>query len=411
MVSIIKKGFEKIKDSLQKISEEVRFIKRKGGEITAENFVQSLLGANNKKVMSDEAICRNLYEDYNADLTRQSLNEWLHKDVSVEYLGKVFEKTLSKNNIYNDDEIKGLTAHFKNVFVEDNSTISLHESMSNKYKGVGGSALTSAIKIYFNYNVIVDKIADIRIFDGTKSDAKCSDYVLDVLKKGDLVLRDLGFFKISSFKKIIDVGAYFLSRYFLSTNIYIDDKKTDILDFIKSKKDFTVLDEWVKLSNEKLPVRVIVYKVPDEVYNQRARAIRKEDKKRGITSSKRRFELQRYNIFITNIPAEIIDAKKIGTLYRLRWQIELVFKRWKSQMNINVITSTSKKKKDTPNKKGGKIGNRILCFIYVKLIAILIMNQIEHFMVLLAREKGRELSPDKFVKWIIDIDCKCYLFK
>jgi len=411
---MITKSFDKIKDVLQIISNEVKFIKRKGGEITPINFVQSLLGNNNKQTMSDEEICRDLYEDCNINLKRQSFNEWLHKDVSVEYLKKVFEKSLNINSIYNDEAIKGLSIHFKNIFIEDNTTISLHKMMNKVFKGVGGTASTSAMKIYYCYNAIANKIADIQIFDGTKSDAKCSYNVLDFLQKGDLILRDLGFFKIDSFKKIIDKGAYFLSRYFLATNLYIEvdgnDKKMSILEFIKSKKEFDVLDTWVKLSNEKLLVRVIVYRVPDEVYNQRVRNLKKADKHRGRTSNKSRFELQRYNIFITNIPSQMIDKKTIGTLYRFRWQVELVFKRWKSLLNINVITTTSQKTEDTPNKKGGKVSNRILCFIYAKLIGIILMSQIENITTLLARKMERELSSDKFVKWMIAKDKLKMLF-
>jgi len=414
MVNIVTKSIEKIKSGLQVISDEVKFIKRKCGKITPINFVQSLLGNNNKQTMSDEGICRNLFEDYKVSLKRQSFNEWLHKDVSVEYLKKVFEKSLNTNSIYNDEAIKGLSVHFKNIFVEDNTTISLHEMMSEAFRGVGGSASTSAIKIYYCYNAIVNKIADIQIFDGTKSDAKCSDYVLNFLQKGDLVLRDLGFFKIDSFKKIIERKAYFLSRYFLATILYIEvdgiEKKMTILEFIKSKKPSDVLDSWVKLSNEKLPVRVIAYEVPDEVYDKRVRDIRKYDKHRGKTSKKSRFELQRYNIFITNILSEMIDKKTIGTLYRFRWQVELVFKRWKSLLNINVITTTSQKTEDILNKKGGKVSNRILCFIYAKLIGIILMSQIESIATLLAREMERELSSDKFVKWMIDKDKLKMLF-
>lgn len=406
MVNIITKSIEKIKNGLQALSDEVKFIKRRFGKITPINFVQSLLGNNNKQTMSDEGICRNLFEDYGIDLKHQSFNEWLHKDVSVEYLEKVFEKSLNTNSVYNDEAVKGLSIHFKNIFIEDNTTVSLHRMMSKIFKGVGGKASTSAMKIYYCYNAIVNKIANIQIFDGTKSDAKCSDYVLEFLQKGDLILRDLGFFKIDSFKKIIEKGAYFLSRYFLATILYIEvngiEKKMTILEFIKLKKKSDVLDTLVKISNEKLPVRIIVYEVPDEVYKQRVKDIKKYDKHRGKTSKKSRFELQRYNIFITNIPSEMVDKKTIGTLYRFRWQVELVFKRWKSLLNINVITTTSQKTEDIPDKKGGKVSNRILCFIYAKLIGIILMSQIENIATLLAREMERELSSDKFVKWMID---------
>ncbi len=140
------------------------------------------------------------------------------------------------------------------------------------------------------------------------------------------------------------------------------------------------------------------------VYNQRVYNIRKAHSKKGKTPKRRTLKLQRYVLFVTNIDKEQISKEELGTLYRLRWQVELVFKRWKSFMNISVITTNSKKRDATPNKKGGKIGNRILCFIYAKLIAILLMTTIETIANLLAIHKKRELSSDKFTKWILSRD-------
>ena len=132
--------------------------------------------------------------------------------------------------------------------------------------------------------------------------------------------------------------------------------------------------------------------------------------KSGNTPSKRLLKLQRYVVFVSNIEREMVAKEQIGTLYRLRWQVELVFKRWKSFMHIHVISSTSKKSEDIPNKKGGKISNRILCFIYAKLISILLLTSIETIAHLLALQECRELSSDKFVKWILSRDRLQMLF-
>lgn len=44
-----------------------------------------------------------------------------------------------------------------------------------------------------------------------------------------------------------------------------------------------------------------------------------------------------YSAFITNVPIEILSAEIIGTIYQLRWEIELIFKQWKSQLKMNVL--------------------------------------------------------------------------
>jgi len=279
---------------------------------------------------------------------------------------------------------------FKNTYIEDNSSISLPKDLKNKYKGSGGKASSSALKIYLNYNVTQNSIEKLELASWNKSDAKFTKKVIPILKKNDLVLRDLGFFKIDRFREIEKKKAYYVSRYFLATTLYINNEKIDLFKFLKSKKEHIIIDEQVKISTQKFSTRLIAIRVSDEIYNQRVRALNKAYRKRRKTPTKSTIELQRYVIFITNIPKEMIAPQHIGTIYRLRWSIELVFKRWKSTFKIDRVTGTN--------------GNRTLCFIYVKLIAILLMSNFENYALLLAKKIGRELSYEKFFKWILSRD-------
>jgi IS4 transposase len=64
------------------------------------------------------------------------------------------------------------------------------------------------------------------------------------------------------------------------------------------------------------------------------------------------------NLFVTNVKREICSATAVYELYRLRWQIELVFKTWKSNLNLHKIHNMNK--------------IRIECMLWVKLIGILL---------------------------------------
>ena len=289
-----------------------------------------------------------------------------------------------------DKEIEGLLSPFKNTYIEDNSSISLPEDLKHKYKGSSGKASSSALKIYLNYNVTQNSIEKLEIASWNKSDAKFTKKVIPILRKNDLVLRDLGFFKIDRFREIEKKKAYYISRYFLSTTLYVDDEKIELLDFLISKKNYKIIDEEVKISTQKFPTRLIAIRVSDEIYNQRVRTLNKKYKQLRKSPQKSTLELQRYVIFITNIPKEMIASQYIGTIYRLRWSIELVFKRWKSTFKIDRMTGTN--------------GNRTLCFIYAKLIAILLMSNFENYALFLAKKIDRELSYEKFFKWILSRD-------
>jgi len=44
-------------------------------------------------------------------------------------------------------------------------------------------------------------------------------------------------------------------------------------------------------------------------------------------------------ILVTNVSRAVLSAKEVAQLYRLRWQIELVFKEWKSHANLHEFAS------------------------------------------------------------------------
>ena len=69
-------------------------------------------------------------------------------------------------------------------------------------------------------------------------------------------------------------------------------------------------------------------------------------------------ELLEWNFFITNIPQDWLSFDQILLLYRVRWQVELVFKLWKSQAGLDRLGSWRKE--------------RLLVQIYARLIGLAI---------------------------------------
>jgi hypothetical protein len=46
-------------------------------------------------------------------------------------------------------------------------------------------------------------------------------------------------------------------------------------------------------------------------------------------------------VLITNVPAEKLSPAEAAILYRARWQVELLFKRWKAQDRIAVLCGST----------------------------------------------------------------------
>jgi IS4 transposase len=60
-------------------------------------------------------------------------------------------------------------------------------------------------------------------------------------------------------------------------------------------------------------------------------------KSHRYTSSKRNKKLLNLSIFITNVPESKISAEQVLTIYRVRWQIKLLFKLYKSHIRLDKL--------------------------------------------------------------------------
>jgi hypothetical protein len=84
-----------------------------------------------------------------------------------------------------------------------------------------------------------------------------------------------------------------------------------------------------------------------------------------------------WSLYITNVPPELLSLEEAVRLYRVRWQIELIFKVWKSEAQLDRVA--------------GRRRPRILCELYAKLIGVVIT----HVLSAPCRWPKRELSLTK----------------
>ncbi|MFH1321790.1 MAG: transposase [Bacteroidota bacterium] len=219
---------------------------------------------------------------------------------------------------------------------------------------------------------------------------KRTKYILQIAKKGDLVIRDLGYFVLNVFKEMAQTGIFFLSR--LKYGVTIIDSVTgqpiNLLEALKNKQS---IDMQVYIgAKEKIAIRLVVVRVPEEVAAERRRQLKKDRDKRK-KPSKEYLALLDWTLFITSVPKEIWTIDQIVKVYRLRWRIEMIFKSWKSYFNMASLVA---------NRCTNKI--RVEALIYSMLIFITMFNirLYKYFLDKLYYSKGIAVSLMKFSKYI-----------
>jgi hypothetical protein len=172
--------------------------------------------------------------------------------------------------------------------------------------------------------------------------------VVALAHRGVLFIFDLGFFKIKAFAHIAATGAYFLSRLNHQTHIFdADPSRLQCLDLaclLKTAQGSLMEKQIFMGATELVPSRLIAVRMPEAIVNARRRLAKKNAKKKGYTPSKAHLQLLSWNLFITNVPCTIWKTETVGKAYPLRWQIELIFKSWKSYGHLASINT---KKVDT----------------------------------------------------------------
>jgi len=204
------------------------------------------------------------------------------------------------------------------------------------------------------------------------------------------MLTDLGYFKLSVFQQLIAKGAYFLSRLLIGTTLR-NAGTSEKFDLGATLRNFVgnVLEIHVIMGNDKHPVpcRLIGLRVTKQVANARRRKLLKEAKKKGRTPSKNHLALCDWTLFVTNASSEILPVNIALSLYRLRWQIELVFKQLKGVLRVH-SSNTAKQ-------------YRLKCEIYGKLIMAVLIHGIHSSLnANMWTTRNREVSFDKLYKRI-----------
>ena len=261
-----------------------------------------------------------------------------------------------------------LLERFMAVVVQDSSTIVLPEALAAVWQGCGGSTTAgtaAALKLQVRLDLRTGQLEGPQLQNGRASDRAA--LLPTTLPAGALWLADLGYWSLAMLQTLAQRGVYWLSRLQVQTALYdATGQQRDLLALLATQPAETV-DLAVRLGEaQRLPARLLAVRVPQAVADERRRRLRASAQKKGRMVSARRLALAAWIMLVTNVPAERLTAREALVLGRSRWQIELLFKLWKSQGRVD-------------ESRSGKPW-RILCEVYAKLLAMVV----QHWLVLVS---------------------------
>lgn len=324
--------------------------------------------ASSTERISLEQACSEISAMHGVEIQKQSLDERFHQG-ALDFILSILAEVL-KNQLL-AEIAPAFLKEFSRVLLMDSTKFNVPKHLKNLFKGFNGRGIDSAgVSIQYEFDIKRGEIINLEVFGATKSDSRYAEETVGRLKENDLVIRDLGYYSTGTLKNIHTKGAFFLSRLNAKADVYTETQAGELTkvcfsslyqEMVSTRTCELELQVYIGKSKH-LPVRLIVELMPDEVYRKRLQKVNSYNKANGHKTGKGIKNRMRFNLFITNIPVDTMPAESIGVLYKIRWQIELVFKCWKSHVGIDKLQKMKHE--------------RFTALLYAKLLLIILSNEI-----------------------------------
>jgi hypothetical protein len=189
------------------------------------------------------------------------------------------------------------------------------------------------------------------------------------VRPGDLLLADRGYAHASGIAAVIGQGGHVLVRTSLSllSLRYEDGTRLPLLENLRRLKDGEIgdWDVWVANKNQLIKGRICAIRKGHAAREKaRRRVLRQRNKIYGTKGQLRPETLEASDyIFVFTTLDRTFSAEQVLEVYRVRWQIELVFKRLKSILGLGRLH-----KINPDNAKSWLHGKLLIAFLIESII-------------------------------------------
>ncbi|MDZ7902152.1 MAG: IS4 family transposase [Rheinheimera sp.] len=305
-------AFERLfsENELNNLGRETGFLKRRR-QVTPQKFCMALvsaLGAGTTNSIAD--VHRQFNHMHSTNIRLKPFHKQLVKMAAPEFMREVFEKALALHLPDMFALREQYQNSFKRIILQDGTSFAVHDDLMLHFPGRFNAHTPAAVELHVTYDVFKGQPDCVNLTEDTAPER---DYLPSATSLADcLLMADAGYFSKGYIQQLQDAHAYFILRISNSVNPMAVCPKSQQIKPLKS---------WLKELPEKGLLDLDVHWPDGPTYRCVAFAAL-DHKKRHI-------------LVCTNLSREQFSADVVGDLYRVRWQIELLFKEWKSMNNLS----------------------------------------------------------------------------
>lgn len=270
----------------------------------------------------------------------------------------VFQACLQRKVALERKAIRRLT-NFKAVYLIDSTQVTVAPSLYQAFQGIGN---TAKMKVHLVVDFLTGGLQAVDCVAGRSPDQK-NRVLASLLGKGMMYLFDLGYFQQELLQAITTAEAFFVTRCQSQVGLYDPHTQARVrLSTVLSGLDQRVMTYTAtyQLGNRvRTPVRIVARRLDQQQADKRRQRARKKARKAGQRCSEAYLTQLGWDVLVTNLDATW-TVEDVFILYRIRWQIEIIFKVWKSQLGVAAL--------------GNWRAERVMCQFYAHLIGIFLCH-------------------------------------
>src|SRR3989441_776226 len=209
---------------------------------------------------------------------------------------------------------------FSRLILQDGSSFALHKALAEVFPGRFNAVSPAAVELHCTLDLLQDAPITIALSPDTDSE---HDYrPAPASLRGDVFLADRGYLDLTYLRDIDRHGGFFIVRSKSNLNPRVIDAYREDGQRLKScqDRDFqAITSKFPKQQRAELDVEWLIEGEPF----------------RGRLIVSWNPETKCFDYLLTNLPQDRYTISIICLGYKLRWQVELLFKEWKSYTNLH----------------------------------------------------------------------------
>ena len=213
-------------------------------------------------------------------------------------------------------------AEFRHIVIQDGSSFAIHDALREVFPGRFKVVKPAAVELHTTMDLLCDAPTTVVLTPDTASEQTFLPEPAAL--RNSLLLADRGYLDLPYMRRILDAGGFFIIRAKAGMNPQVVEAWRE--DGLRLR---SLRNKPLKVIHAKLPKRhrvelVVVWQVEEHPLRLRL-----------LISWNRR--TQEFCYLVTNLPATRYRLDMIYRAYKWRWQVELLFKEWKSYANLHAF--------------------------------------------------------------------------